>query len=208
MSGGSLYCRRCQKYVPMNGNVGDYRCPTCGSKTKIGDGPSTSVHREARRNDDASMEISLRESSEDPSRLEASLIESFKSMGLSEIAAKQAAKGRGMAEVPDTDPEKLGSFLIEGKLRDESEDEDGIVHAAVSQLLLEDSFIDSGMSEVQAREAARGRDGLGDAVMDVFRKARQTLKSAEDLEGASVEDHFRDMGLSETAAKQAAKGRR
>ncbi len=86
MSTKPLYCHTCKKYVAMEGRVGDYRCPTCQSPVKIGDGPIPMSHREAKR-DEGSFEVSL--------------TESFEALGLSEEGARIAAKGRGGVGVPD-----------------------------------------------------------------------------------------------------------
>lgn len=89
----------------------------------------------------------------------------------------------------------------------EGADRDNLIHNAVRQMALEDEFMTLGMNESEARSAARGRGGLGEAVMDVFRQARELLKSTENLDEKQLEDSFRAWGLSESEAGEAAKGR-
>jgi len=133
MNGGSVYCMRCKIYVPLNGNVGDYCCPTCGGKTKIGESPRSTVHREANRGEsqfqlhltEVLMDLGFSEAEAkaaaqnrgndelppgfDGAKFEASLTESFMRMGMDEGSAKQAARGRGGLELIGTpdDEEKL-----------------------------------------------------------------------------------------------------
>ena len=196
-----LYCKRCKKNVSMNGNVGDYRCPNCGGSVKIGDAPATGAYREAQAG--YTGDVVLREEAvSDSQQLEASLIESFKALGLSKTAAKEAAAGRG----PQTSDGNL-SVLPKGKTQPGGGAEDDLLREAVRQLLLEDTFRAFGMNEAQARAAAQGRTGLGDAVMNIFREARKTLMGIEHVNDAALADSFTRMGLSEDAAEEAAKGR-
>lgn len=118
----------------------------------------------------------------------------------SSIATHEAKQGQVSYEV--TLREAFGEMGLS-----KDADRDALIRTAVHQMTLEDQFMALGMSESEARSAAQGRDGLGEAVMDVFRQARELMESAVNLDEKALEDKFRAMGLSEGEAKSAARGR-
>ena len=95
------------------------------------------------------------------------------------------------------------SGLSEVELR---EGESSIDDIAEQQASLEDSFSAMGLSEAAAKQAAKGRTGLGEATMRLAEKRRALSDDA--IVQASLEDSFRALGLSKSDARQAAKGRK